>query len=90
MCAVKRELVIDFAELGCVEVRCKCETIVLMSVKGDHARTAYKCPGCGESYGDTFTHALTQFREVYRLFGVVEKDSAAPSVGIRIPFPGGA
>ena len=88
MCIVKRELVIDFAELGCVEVRCKCGTVVLMSVKGDHARTAYKCPGCGDPYGDVFGRALTQFREVYHLFAVVEAESSMPSVGVRIPFTG--
>ena len=86
MCVVKRELIIEFAELGRVEVRCKCGTVVLVSAKGDHIRTPLKCPGCGEGYGDTFSEALTLFRKVYALFAVVEADGAMPSVSVRIPF----
>jgi hypothetical protein len=86
MCVVKRELSISFGELDCVEVRCKCGTVVLMSAKGN-VRTVSNCPGCGESYGDAFSEALRLFRDAYRLFAIVEADTTkARSVGVRIPF----
>jgi hypothetical protein len=82
MVEVRRELIIDFAELSCIEARCKCGQVTLMSATADYTRTALKCSGCDKPFSDMFLYALRSFREAYKNFGVANGVSAH----VRIPF----
>jgi hypothetical protein len=88
MCALRRELAIDFADLRSLEIRCKCGTTVVFDVSANDTVTPQNCPGCREPFGDTFTKALREFKEAFQLFGIVNQDKKPPTVGVRIPFEG--
>jgi ribosomal protein S27E len=55
MCAVKKELVIDFAELHSLEVHCgKCGTKITIDFD-EESITPSKCPSCGEEFGGGYS-----------------------------------
>jgi hypothetical protein len=86
MCALRRELAIDFAELRCLEIRCNCGTKITIDIGGKDLLTPKMCPGCNGAFGDTFEKSLQTFKQAYRGFVLVNIDSKLPSVGLRIPF----
>lgn len=86
MCAVKRELSIDYAELNCLEVRCACGTIILIPTDHGDNFTTTNCPECRIQYGSNLGRAVQQLREVYRLFAMIQREPKAPRIGVRIPF----
>jgi NAD-dependent SIR2 family protein deacetylase len=82
VCAVKRELSIDFAELSNLEVHCaKCGTKITIDFKRE-SLTPPECPCCHETFNSGYIPALRAFREAYRC----ATQAGTPALRFRIPF----
>jgi hypothetical protein len=89
MCALRRELCIDFSELRVIEIRCQCGTTMSFDIASEESLAPLGCPGCRSQFGETFRQLFDAFRTAYRGFAIVGKDSKRPTIGFRIPFDAG-
>jgi len=86
MCAVRREISIDFKELRRLSISCRCGTVITMDAGPQAKSVPVSCPGCGKAFSDMCSQAIRSFRESYRLLELAP-ESDAPTVSIQIPFP---
>ena len=84
MCALHKELSLDFSELGNLEIRCPCGTKISLDLDKENTLIPAECPGCREKFKESFTRSVLAFKEAYRALAVTTRD--APAVGFRIPF----
>ena len=85
MCAVKKDLLIDFTELHSLEIHCrKCGTKITIDFNKE-SLTPSKCPSCSEEFGGGYSVVLRNFREAFRSARVDQ----TPPLRFRIPFTEG-
>jgi hypothetical protein len=80
VCALKREISVDFAELRHIEIECSCGTGILVDLTNKNALSPCACPGC---HLDLKTKdLLDSFKELYRALAGLEQ----ATVRFRIPW----
>ena len=84
MCALHKELSLDFSELAILEIRCPCSTRILLDLNSENVLIPVECPGCRERFAESFGRLVLGFKQTYRALAVRSAD--APAVGFRIPF----
>jgi hypothetical protein len=82
VCAVRRELTIDFAELNHIEVKCACGTQVTLDMSTE-TNTPGACPGCRKDFSG-FANTMRSFRGALQ----ASKIENTPAIRFRIPFEG--
>lgn len=87
MCALRKELAVDFTELHVLEIRCgKCGTLVISDLNADKGWVPSGCPGCNTEFGDAFSQGVRDLKSAARLLNVVTKDRGGPSIGFKVPW----
>lgn len=86
MCALRKELAIDFNELHVFEITCQCGTVIVFDVLNLKVPIPTNCPGCGEAFGDPFRQGVRDFRDAHRL---LTQESPHPTVAVKLPWNGG-
>jgi hypothetical protein len=83
MCTVKKELLIDFRDLRCIDIECaECGMHTTIDVADRRTKIPPKCPGCQaifESVG--LQGALLKYMEIYRMLVDLKQ-----KITIRIPM----
>jgi hypothetical protein len=86
MCALRRELVVDFSDLRHLRIACgseRCQSVVIIDLEAKDSVALKVCPGCNDAFKEDFLKALDTFKESYR--GIVGR-ADMPKVGFTIPF----
>lgn len=79
VCALKREISVDFAELRHIEIECSCGTGILVDLT-NNALSPGACPGCHLDL--KIKDLLDSFKELYRALAGLERATAR----FRIPW----
>jgi hypothetical protein len=80
MCALNREILVDFAELRHIEIECSCGTGILVDLTNKKALSPGACPGCHLDL--KIKDLLDSFKELYRALTGLEE----AAVRLRIPW----
>jgi hypothetical protein len=84
MCALKRELLVDFDEMNRIEIECPCGTSLVIDVSKS-GMTPARCAACNTEYGKAFERAFQDYRATYGRFGDINKIEGGTRVRVRIP-----
>ena len=84
MCAVRKELLVDFSDLRYFEVECGCGTRISIDLESRTALLPSACPGCNQDL--QLKNSLISLAEQYQYL----KNLKQAAVRIRVPLAGGS